>query len=254
VTFSDEREVPYGSFNEVPVDHMARYRFASTYVHDAFVLDAGCGCGYGSYYLSENGAKRVVGIDISDEAVKFAKSHYAKDNLQFERMDATKLLFKSNVFDAVVSFEVIEHVRHYENFVGELSRVLEMGGILIVSTPNKKFSSLPNCETPTWKWHVKEFYSWELEHVLKKYFRQVKILGQQIINQQFLREQERLDMQRGKMLEFIRFVPIQIIRRIPTGMKHLFLGKNPIALQIENIEITDKNVQNARDLVAVCKK
>jgi 2-polyprenyl-3-methyl-5-hydroxy-6-metoxy-1,4-benzoquinol methylase len=251
--FSDERVVPCGSFTDIP-DHMARYRFASTYVRDAFVLDAGCGCGYGSYYLAENGARKVIGIDISEEALQFAKSHYIKDNVEFERMDAVKLLFESNSFDVVVSFEVIEHVRDYERYLREIRRVLKPSGVLILSTPNKKFSTLPDCETPTWKWHTKEFYPRELKQILKDYFEQVEVLGLHVINQQFLREQKKLDDRIKETSMFLEFIPVEIIRLVPMEIKHFFLGKNPVTLVIEDIEISDKDVQNARDLVSVCYK
>lgn len=92
IRVTGERVIP--KYNKLPElnniyqKHMARYLFVSKFVENKFVLDAGCGCGYGSDYLAEH-AKKVVGIDSSDEAIKYSKEHYAKNNLEFQVMDCT---------------------------------------------------------------------------------------------------------------------------------------------------------------------
>ena len=48
--------------------HIQRYEFALNYCGHKRVLDAGCGTGYGSYYLSINGASEVIGVDIAADA------------------------------------------------------------------------------------------------------------------------------------------------------------------------------------------
>ena len=46
--------------------HFQRYRFASQFVKDKVVLDAGCGAGYGSWIMAtEGGAREVIGIDYA---------------------------------------------------------------------------------------------------------------------------------------------------------------------------------------------
>jgi len=63
--------------------HIATYEFASKYVKGKRVLDYGCGSGYGSYILSSL-ADNVTGVDISIEAVDFAKINYSANNLNFK--------------------------------------------------------------------------------------------------------------------------------------------------------------------------
>ena len=45
--------------------------------------------------------------------------------------------FGDRVFDAIVSFETIEHIDQPLVFLGNVRRVLKPNGVLIISTPNK---------------------------------------------------------------------------------------------------------------------
>ncbi|MBE7527045.1 MAG: class I SAM-dependent methyltransferase [Burkholderiales bacterium] len=55
-------------------------------------------------------AHTVVGVDISDEAVRHASSVCDKPNLKFIQGSATNIEFPDGSFDVVVSFETIEHL------------------------------------------------------------------------------------------------------------------------------------------------
>jgi len=88
--------------------HIARYAFAQNHISkDDSVLDIACGTGYGTYELSKR-CKEIVGIDISDDAINYAKKHYKSKNITFIVSD----LMKNDIIkDIVVSFETIEHVK-----------------------------------------------------------------------------------------------------------------------------------------------
>jgi len=171
--FTGERFVPgKPELTHLYQEHMSRYMFAAQFVQGKRVLDLGCGCGYGSCYLAKHGATEVIGIDNSEEAVKFSQCHYDASNLDFEVQDATAIRFDSSSFDVVVAFELIEHLRNYERMLSEVKRVLRRDGVFIISTPNKA-----TFETKD-EFHFKEFYYDELKDVLSKYFRCVKITHQ----------------------------------------------------------------------------
>jgi 2-polyprenyl-3-methyl-5-hydroxy-6-metoxy-1,4-benzoquinol methylase len=163
--FTGERLVPEKSPKALEAEHRARYDFAKQFVKGKRVLDLGCGEGYGSRMLSEV-AKSVVGVDISAEAVEHAKAAYGSDGLAFQAGDAGKLPFSEGEFDAVVCFEVIEHIRNPELLLKEVARVLSGKGIFVASTPNGgvKVSSQPN------RYHVKEYTLREFEGMLADHF------------------------------------------------------------------------------------
>ena len=105
----------YRTFQEA----LNKYALAAKFTKNKLVLDAGSGAGYGSVYLKRGGAKQVVAGDISTSAIGKGKKIFPKEGVEFIIFDTTKLPFKDNSFDVVVSFEVIEHLRDYQHFLSE---------------------------------------------------------------------------------------------------------------------------------------
>ena len=115
---------------------MFAYEFAKRTLSDCGpVLDLGCGEGYGTALLSR-AVGEIVGVDVDEAAIAHAASRYASDNCRFRRHDGERLPFEDAAFDAVVSFQVIEHVPGDRMYVSEVSRVLRPGGQLVLTTPN----------------------------------------------------------------------------------------------------------------------
>lgn len=187
--FLGERVIPGQTPERIYDDHIARYKFASQYVVNKKVLDVACGTGYGSKYLLSQGAKEVVGVDISDEAIKYARQHYTDDKLIFLKADATNLSFPESFFDVVVSFETIEHLENYQKYLSEINRILKTDGILLISSPNRLVTS-PDYpkrkKSPDNPFHFVEFTETELIDLLKNNFKEIKVLGQRMINKIFI--------------------------------------------------------------------
>ncbi len=123
------------------LEHLVRYRFAAAYAGGRRVLDIACGTGYGSAMLADAGAASVYAVDVSGEALAYARRHYPRDRVRWIEGDARKLPFPDHHFDLVVCFETIEHVSAPGEVLDELRRVLAIGGILLCSTPNADLSS-----------------------------------------------------------------------------------------------------------------
>ena len=97
--------------------HLARYNYALGYARAKKVLDASCGSGYG-VDLMYDVSKEVLGVDVSVEAVEYAKKRYRG---KFEVVDLDKD-FPDGKFDLVVSFETIEHLDNPDFFLENVKK------------------------------------------------------------------------------------------------------------------------------------
>lgn len=157
----------------VQYEHRARYLWAADILgHGGAILDVACGTGHGSEVLAHRGS--VTGIDIDAGAVQTAKSRAGGTFIQ---SSVPPIPLGSCTFDAVVSFETIEHIGPDAELISEFARVLRPGGSLIISSPNRAVTS-PDGEIGN-QFHVREYTLSELTAlVTEKGFEVVEILGQ----------------------------------------------------------------------------
>lgn len=104
----------------------------------AHILDAGCGMGGSSLYLSKNFAAHVTGITLSQKQVSIAKAQAIKlndHNTTFKVEDALSLpSFLDNSVDIVWSLESCEQFYDKALFIEQAFRVLKPGGKLMLAT------------------------------------------------------------------------------------------------------------------------
>ena len=139
--WSGERIVPSAVDSESFANHIARYIFASQYAKEGLIIDAACGAGYGSAYLSsQNKNRTIIGIDIDEDAVDWAVKAFSKQRteLKYQIGDINKLPFESESVDSIVSIETIEHLQDVSKINSEFLRCLKPGGVLIASVPDKE--------------------------------------------------------------------------------------------------------------------
>ncbi|WP_379138002.1 FkbM family methyltransferase [Paenibacillus sp. sgz500958] len=74
------------------------------------VVDFGCGVGHGCETLSSIQNSRVLGVDISQEALQYASQNYGNNNIQYEQVDLIEFSNNMEEFDYVVSRGVLEHI------------------------------------------------------------------------------------------------------------------------------------------------
>lgn len=97
------------------------------------ILVIGCGSKREMTIVSSRHSE-VWGIDISQTAIEKTKKRFPKYNL--EVMDACNMSFAENYFDIIVCSEVIEHLPNQSMFLNDVSRILNEGGVFILTTPN----------------------------------------------------------------------------------------------------------------------
>jgi SAM-dependent methyltransferase len=116
----------YGSIDKIRPDHVNRYRFAAEMLRDQKVLDLACGCGYGAWILHQAG-NDVTGVDIEPEAIAYARRFYQGPTYLCQSGEETE-----GEFDALVSFETLEHLARPEVVLSIKAPVV------IASVPNEE--------------------------------------------------------------------------------------------------------------------
>ena len=96
-------------------------------------LDVGCGLGYFLQAVALASGCEAHGVEISPEAVGYAKSKLSLEVRCGELMDAG---YPDGFFDFIRVNNVIEHVRNPLGFIRECRRILRKGGLLYLSVPN----------------------------------------------------------------------------------------------------------------------
>ncbi len=163
-----ERMVPHlhgGSL--IYAEHILRYQAAQDLVAGKVVLDVASGSGYGTQLLAKK-AKKVYGVDIDKDSVKYATKIYGGKNIEFKVGDGESIPLPTASVDVVTTFETIEHVKNYKQFLDEIKRVLKPDGLAIVSTPNDLEFAEGN------HYHLHEFAESELNGLLLKRFKYTK--------------------------------------------------------------------------------
>ena len=97
------------------------------------IADLGCGPGKTTFHLNKlvqpNGA--AVGVDISEERINYAATHYTDKGLDFILGDIRDPLENSGLFDFIWVRFVLEHYRSTAfDIVKKISTILKPGGIL----------------------------------------------------------------------------------------------------------------------------
>jgi 2-polyprenyl-3-methyl-5-hydroxy-6-metoxy-1,4-benzoquinol methylase len=147
--------------NEIKKDHVNRYLFAKQHVTGR-VLDAACGCGYGSKILLEN-AVEAVGVDDSIEAIEWAREFFRGPQFINGKIEEAPWTGK---FETIVSLETLEHIKNPEEALKAFRR--SCIGTLIASVPNEnlypfKAEVFANDESP----HFRHYRPEEFQDLLE---------------------------------------------------------------------------------------
>lgn len=100
------------------------------------VLDVGCGCGNFLMGIARRTGCRGVGLDLSEERIKFAREKLAGEpglDLRFDHGSATELPYPDGEFSHAVSQDALFLVPDKPRSHAEIFRVLRPGGVLAFS-------------------------------------------------------------------------------------------------------------------------
>ncbi len=113
----------------------------SEFFKDKVVVDAGCGGGKFTAVIAKLGAKKVIGIDIGEKGLNFAKEQAKKvsysKNITYTQGNLLDIPLKDNSVDLVWSNGVIHHTLDYKKCLEEFSRITKPRGELFLYVNGK---------------------------------------------------------------------------------------------------------------------
>lgn len=104
------------------------------------VLSIGCGPGEDSQHLKAQGARRSVGIDISQELIKIARQNHP--DCEFEVMDMEHLMLPDSSFDFAFSSLALHYIEDWTRTMSEVHRVLKPGSFYLASAGHPVFTAM----------------------------------------------------------------------------------------------------------------
>jgi SAM-dependent methyltransferase len=234
---------------------MARYLLAAPYIEGCRVLDIACGTGYGLPVLRAR-ASWVVGADVDLEAARKARAEIRNSREEVVVADGCLLPFRNESFDAVTSFETIEHLENRAKFLTELRRVLTPDGLCILSTPNAHHTAPVNGK-PRNPHHMYEYTPQELNLELRKCFDRVELLGQALHARftisPFWDDQQRLPRTAGTRTRLMFW---RALNKLPSflrnGLSYTVWG-HPFLPTERDYNFSPSTVATAPVLVAMCR-
>jgi len=147
-----------------------RYHFCNRYIKGKNVLDIPCGVGWGTSLLK---GATIIGIDISNEAIDYAKRHYENKNIKFYSGLMQSIPLEDDSIDVILCLEGFEHVSKKigAKFIEESKRVLRQEGLLIMTCPVLNEYGKPTGNP----YHLCEYPEYELIDILNKNFRILRL-------------------------------------------------------------------------------
>ncbi len=145
-------------------------------------IEVGCGSGATLMRIAPRFSK-CLGVDIFDysEAFRVNQLKYGASNTEFRQTDLETGV-PEELFDRLISFEVIEHLRS-ESSVEAYLKVLKEGGMAAVTVPNKWWIfETHGARLPLLPWNRVPFFSWLPKAIHEKYANARIYTADRIIN------------------------------------------------------------------------
>jgi SAM-dependent methyltransferase len=128
------------------------------------VLDLGCGYGENCKYFIDNGASKVVGIDISKNMLEVARNENSDSKIKFVNMDMNDISSIDDKFDVIYSSMAFHYISDFKHLISSVNRLLSKNGILVFSQEHPLTTS--NKDDNRWTMEGKDYKHYNLTYYL----------------------------------------------------------------------------------------
>ena len=105
------------------------------------VLDLGCGFGWHCRYAIENGARSVIGIDISEKMIARAREINNLTGIEYTVMPIEDVDYPASKFDIVISSLTFHYLRSFDDICRNVYKWLRTGGSFVFSVEHPVFTA-----------------------------------------------------------------------------------------------------------------
>jgi SAM-dependent methyltransferase len=144
------------------------------------VVDLGCGYGWFCRWARNEGARDILGIDVSEKMLALARAEPGQSGIVYQRADLETLILPEAAFDLAVSSLVIHYVEDLERLFAMVHRALVPGASIVFSTEHPIYMAP---RRPGWQFDAAGHKIWPLDAYLIEGPRRTDWLAPGVIKQ-----------------------------------------------------------------------
>lgn len=111
------------------------------------VVDLGCGFGWASRWMREQGAASVLGLDVSENMIQRAKADTADPAVEYRIADLDTLDLSTAAFDLAYSALTFHYIKDFDRLVRMIYQALVPGGNFVFTIEHPIFMAAAH---PNW--------------------------------------------------------------------------------------------------------
>lgn len=105
------------------------------------VLDLGCGYGWHCRFAAEQGAARVLGLDLSRKMIEEAQKRNAEDRIEYRVCGIEEYVYPPDMWDCVISNLALHYIEDIEGVFAKVYQTLRPDGVFLFNIEHPVFTS-----------------------------------------------------------------------------------------------------------------
>ncbi|MFC3803964.1 class I SAM-dependent methyltransferase [Cohnella sp. GCM10012308] len=143
------------------------------------VLDLGCGYGWHCRYAREQGARSVIGVDLSEKMLAQAREMTDDSAISYVRSGIEDFEYAEGAFDVVLSSLALHYVADFGEICRDVHRSLSTGGAFAFTVEHPTFTAV---EAQDWHYGPGgEKLHWPLDRYHEEGQRLARFLGHDVV-------------------------------------------------------------------------
>ena len=144
------------------------------------VLDLGCGFGWFCRWVRAEGAREVLGIDVSENMLMRARADTGDPAIAYRRADLETIDLPAGAFDLAFSSLALQYLENLEGLLAQAHRALVPGGHLVFSAEHPIYTAP---RQPGWSTDASGRKVWPIESYLQEGPRTTDWLAKGVVKQ-----------------------------------------------------------------------